>query len=206
MLKTLDIAPIHANTPQAKGRVERANQTLHDRLVKALRLEGFHAIEQANDFLPGFMEDYNRRFAVAPRHPEDARREVRYTPAEQEQIFCFQYQRKLSKTYLCSLTIPNTSSGMLAKATVSEERPFTVCLALDGTVTLLRKGRSLAFCTLRQSEAPNAIVDEKSVQWQVAQARQRQRQNPRWKPPVDHPWRNLRGKSANSGMSPRGHS
>ena len=83
--------------PQAKGRVERANQTLQDRLVKALRLEGFHAIEQANDFLPGFMEDYNRRFAVAPRYPEDARREVRHTPAEQEQIFCFQYQRKLSK-------------------------------------------------------------------------------------------------------------
>ena len=40
MLKTLDIQPIHANTPQAKGRVERANQTLQDRLVKELRLRG----------------------------------------------------------------------------------------------------------------------------------------------------------------------
>ncbi len=50
-LKTLDIEPIHANTPQAKGRVERANQTLQDRLVKELRLAGISDIEAANAFL-----------------------------------------------------------------------------------------------------------------------------------------------------------
>ena len=151
--------------PQAKGRVERANQTLQDRLVKALRLEGFHAIEQANDFLPGFMEDYNRRFAVAPRHPEDARCEVQHTPAEQEQIFCFQYQRKLSKNL--SMQFDNTEYQLrdVGKGYRLRGATVTVCLALDGTVTLLYKGRSLAFRTLRQSEAPIAIADEKSVQW-----------------------------------------
>ena len=55
-LKTLDIEPIHANTPQAKGRVERANQTLQDRLVKELRLAGISDIEAANAFLPTFMQ------------------------------------------------------------------------------------------------------------------------------------------------------
>jgi len=68
-LKTLDIAPIHANSPQAKGRVERANQTLQDRLVKELRLRGIDDIDAANDFLPAFMADYNARFAVAPQTP-----------------------------------------------------------------------------------------------------------------------------------------
>lgn len=52
--------PIHANTPQAKGRVERANQTLQDRLVKEMRLQGIDNIDDANTFLPRFIEDYNQ--------------------------------------------------------------------------------------------------------------------------------------------------
>ena len=65
--RTLDIEPIHANTPQAKGRVERANnQTLQDRLVKELRLAGTSDIDAANAFLPGFLSDYNLRFAIPP--------------------------------------------------------------------------------------------------------------------------------------------
>ena len=72
-LRTLDIEPIHANTPQAKGRVERANQTLQDRQVKELRLAGISDIDAANSFLPGFLSDYNLRFAVPHQNPTDAR-------------------------------------------------------------------------------------------------------------------------------------
>ena len=72
-LRTLDIEPIHANTPQAKGRVERASQTLQDRLVKELRLTGISDIDAANAFLPGFLSDYNLRFAVPHQNPTDAR-------------------------------------------------------------------------------------------------------------------------------------
>ena len=68
-LRTLDIEPIHANTPQPKGRVERANQTLQDRLVKELRLAGISDIDAANAFLPGFLSDYNQRFASPLRTP-----------------------------------------------------------------------------------------------------------------------------------------
>ena len=69
VLKTLDIQPIHANTPQAKGRVERANQTLQDRLVKELRLRGIDDIESANAFLPEFITDYNQRFSWPQKPP-----------------------------------------------------------------------------------------------------------------------------------------
>ena len=64
-LKTLDIEAIHAHSPQAKGRVERANRTLQDRLVKEMRLRGIDGMEAGNAYLPEFMADFNRRFAVA---------------------------------------------------------------------------------------------------------------------------------------------
>ena len=58
-MKALDIEIICANTPQGKGRVERANQTLQDRLVKELRLKGISSIQAANAYLPQFIADFN---------------------------------------------------------------------------------------------------------------------------------------------------
>jgi hypothetical protein len=54
----------------------RANQTLQDRLVKALRLKGISSIEEANKFLTSFIEKYNNRFADEPRSKEDIHRPV----------------------------------------------------------------------------------------------------------------------------------
>lgn len=70
----LNIGAICANSPQAKGRVERAFATLQDRLVKALRLAGLATIEAANTWLPGFLAEYNRRFARAPARSTDLHR------------------------------------------------------------------------------------------------------------------------------------
>src|SRR3954466_5667874 len=70
-LHELTIAIICANSPQAKGRVERAHKTLQDRLGKELRLAGIGTIEAANAFLPAFVADYNARFAKEPRLAED---------------------------------------------------------------------------------------------------------------------------------------
>jgi len=73
-MSELNIDVICANTPAAKGRVERAHQTLQDRLVKELRLRGICAMDDANRYLPEFMDDYNRRFARAARNDHDAHR------------------------------------------------------------------------------------------------------------------------------------
>jgi hypothetical protein len=62
-LHALNIDIICANSSQAKGRVERANGTLQDRLVKEMRLSGVDTIEAGNAFLPSFMEKYNARFS-----------------------------------------------------------------------------------------------------------------------------------------------
>lgn len=68
---------ILAHSPQAKGRVERRNGILQDRLVKALRLEGITDLARANDFLrEKFWPEFNGKFQVQPRSPADA-----HTPA-----------------------------------------------------------------------------------------------------------------------------
>ncbi len=68
----LGIESIAAQSPQAKGRIERLWGTLQDRLTKELRLAGCTTLEQANAFLPGFIERYNVRFAKEPQDPHSA--------------------------------------------------------------------------------------------------------------------------------------
>jgi transposase len=75
----LNIDILCANSPQAKGRVERAHQTLQDRLTKELRLRGISSIDAANAFAPWFVGDYNRRFSHAPCSSHDAHRPLRPT-------------------------------------------------------------------------------------------------------------------------------
>lgn len=71
-LAELGIEGICSNSPQAKGRVERANGVLQDRLVKLMRLAGIASWEAGNAFLPEFLVDYNGRLARPARQPEDA--------------------------------------------------------------------------------------------------------------------------------------
>ena len=76
-LHALNIDILCANSPEAKGRVERAHQTLQDRLVKELRLAGIADREAANAFLPGFMARYNAKFAKpAAQEGADAHRSL----------------------------------------------------------------------------------------------------------------------------------
>ncbi len=68
-LNSLKIDLICAHSSQAKGRVERANQTLQDRLIKEMRLHNICSIEEANAFLPEFILAYNEKFGCEPAHP-----------------------------------------------------------------------------------------------------------------------------------------
>lgn len=74
ILKELDIELICAHSPQAKGRIERSNGVLQDRLIKEMRLEGINTIEEANAFLPKFLEKHNKHFKKEAANAEDAHR------------------------------------------------------------------------------------------------------------------------------------
>jgi hypothetical protein len=87
-LNELNIQILCANSSQAKDRVERANRTLQDRLVKELRLAGIADINTANAFLPGFMACYNARFAKVPRRADNLHRRMNIEPDGLRDVFC----------------------------------------------------------------------------------------------------------------------
>lgn len=92
-LNELNIEILCANSSQAKGRVERANRTLQDRLVKELRLAGIADMEAGNAFLPGFMDRYNARFAKVPRRPDNLHRALNIEPDRLRDVLCLRDER-----------------------------------------------------------------------------------------------------------------
>jgi hypothetical protein len=90
-LQSLEIEPIYALSPQAKGRVERIWGTLQDRLVSELRLAGARTVEQANAVLEHYRLEHNRRFAVPPRDTAPAWRPVR-PGVDLDRICSFRYE------------------------------------------------------------------------------------------------------------------
>jgi hypothetical protein len=96
-LAELNVEIICANSSQAKGRVERANRTLQDRLVKELRLADISEIEAGNAFLPGFLVRFNERFAVEPLRPENLHRSLNLASSRLNEILCHREQRHVSE-------------------------------------------------------------------------------------------------------------
>jgi transposase len=92
-LEQLGVTFIAANSPQAKGRVERLWGVLQDRLTSELRLAKVADLDSANAVLRKFIADYNRRFARLPRENATAWRQA---PENLERICCFVHQRIVS--------------------------------------------------------------------------------------------------------------
>lgn len=188
-MKALDIEMIYANSPQAKGRIERANRTLQDRLVKELRLNKISTIKEANAFLPEFIEDYNRRFAVIPTDPTNAHRPL-LSEQNIDLIFTIQEFRHLSKnlTFQYKNTIYQIRTAReayaLRKAKVAlQERK-------DGSVEVFYKGNPLAFTTYNSQEKQGEVVDAKTLN-EVIDNLQKRHEEPmrRYKPTYNHPWK-----------------
>jgi len=92
-LAELNIEILCANSSQAKGRVERVNRTLQDRLVKELRLAGISDIEAANAFLPVFTTRFNQKFAKVPTRPDNLHRALNVAPDRLRDVLCKREQR-----------------------------------------------------------------------------------------------------------------
>jgi hypothetical protein len=120
-LGELEIELILANTPQAKGRVERFNQTAQDRLVKELRLAGASTMEQANAVLDkSFLPLFNRRFTVKPASRNNAHRPL-HPSMNLPAILSIQEKRRVSNDY----TIRRTTRSIR-----SCRRPCRACGAV----------------------------------------------------------------------------
>ena len=164
MLRELNIDSICVNTPQAKGRVERANSTLQDRLVKELRLAGIDKMEDANAFAPSYLADYNRRFGKRPASDVDAHRPLRETD-DLDYTFCWREQRKLSKNLVVHY---KRVMYLVDKTTANKQyarRKVDVHEWIDGTVEIWCDGVKLEYHVFddlpRVNEA--AIVENKRL-------------------------------------------
>ena len=184
-MQSLEIPILCANTPQAKGRVERANQTLQDRLVKELRLRGISSMQSGNAYLPELIADFNQRFAVPPRSLHDAHRPL--TALEDlSHILVWQEPRILSK----NLTLQfkkvvyqihtDRPTYALHNATVK------VCEDAAGQVTILYKAKPLEFTIFHKQAHQAEIVHSKGLDMAIPN------QPTPHKPGPNHPWRTHR--------------
>ena len=181
-MEQLGVELILANSPQAKGRVERMNGTLQDRLVKALRLAGISDIAKANEFLAKeFLSGLNRKFQVEPASQADAHGGV---PRELKEVLSWEEERVVQKdwTVVCKgqwyqLDRRHESLSLAGKKVI-------VRTLRDGAVQLERQGVKLRF--RRLSGRPRRVVEEPEVA-KVVEAPA--------KPAQGHPWRRalLRG-------------
>ena len=183
-MQELDIELICAHSPQAKGRVERRNGMLQDRLVKALRLAGIATLEAANRFVEE--EDWletDARFQVPAVRKADVHRRVP-RGVDLAMVLSFQEQRVVQADWTVAwrrrwfqLTASNQKLALVRQR-------VTLCEQLDGKIRVRYQGRELAWEELPERPKPTARPKPTKTRSGTAKAIK----GP-WKPAADHPWR-----------------
>ena len=193
-IETLNIEIICANSPQAKGRVERANGTLQDRLVKAMRLEGISTIAEANAFLPGYMARHNQRFAKAPFDPRDVHRPL----APHDDLKAEMVWRE-QRTVTQALTLHYNKALIILEPT-EISRPLAgkrvdVCEYPDGRLEIRHEEHVLPYRVFDKIRQVNqaAIVENKHLDAALAMAKLMQEQLPPRKRNNNEPCRRSQG-------------
>jgi len=179
-LKELGVKVIHANSPQAKGRVERLFKTLQDRLVKEMRLKGIKTLEGANEFLKEYLPVLNRKFNVVARGKGDMHSSLP-KGVDLDRILCIKTQRALRNDFTLVhdkkfyQVLDNTS----AKTVMVEER-------VNGTMRIYTRDRSLKYKQLL--EMPKKVEKIKMSELPFDLPRKKHI------PAADHPWRQYRNR------------
>ena len=187
-MEELGIEIICASTPQAKGRVERANRTLQDRLTKELRLLNISTPEKANLWLPGFMQDYNQRFATTPRSNLDF-----HAPLTEmdnlDHILCRKDTRTLSKnlTFQYNRTIFQIHIDRPAYA--MRNAKVTVLERPNQEIIVLYKNKPIHYGVYYQQHKQAEVVSSKSIDFALRNSLKAHT------PASDHPWRRYKPNS-----------
>lgn len=182
-MNELGIKIIFASSPQAKGRVERVNGTLQDRLVKELREQNISSIEEANAFLPTFVEKHNKKFAKPAANPFNA-----HLALDQEldlnRILCNKHDRAVSKNL--EVHFENEVYQIeKSKRTINLGRvKVQVLKTLDGQILIEYKKKLIPY--KKWSEMPckerKIPVEEIAKKWERSSKKG-------WNPPKNHPWK-----------------
>jgi transposase len=191
-LSSLGIKLILANSPQAKGRVERVNETLQDRLVKEMRLARISSMEEGNAFLPSYIEKHNKKFAKKPKSPINAH-QILESDFNLERILCLHYERKITKDLLVSF------KGITYQIIATQHKhrlggqKVLVLEKEGGEIELIHNDKSLIFKIYRDLPRENSPKKIKTTSKPYL--------IPNWSlprgghPGRNHPWRSLGKKS-----------
>ena len=167
VVERLDIALINALTPQAKGRVERANQTLQDRLIKEMRLRNISSMEDAQAFLPTFMVTWNDRFAVAPRDPVPAHRPWTQGEDALDLLLARREERVLSKALTFSYGGTKYCVNTAGAGTALRGVKVMVHHFANDRLRVIYKDRILALTAYGSYPVADAPADEKTLDARV---------------------------------------
>lgn len=170
-LKELGVEVLHANSPQAKGRIERLFGTLQDRLVKEMRLRGIKTLEEGNQFLEEYLPLYNRRFSVSPKGKDNLHRPL-VKGLDLDTILCRRTERALRNDF----TVAHNHKLYQIEETIQTSKVM-VQDRIDGSIRIYYKGRALRFKEIterpvRERKEPVVVPKKKP-----------------FTPPPSHPWR-----------------
>jgi len=189
-MQELEIPILCANTPQAKGRVERVNQTLQDRLVtpalaggarEEMRLRNISTMQQGNAYLPEFIADFNARFAVQPRSSLDAHRPV-LAHHDLDHILTWQELRTISKNLTVQFKNVVDQIQTDRPTYALHKAPVTVCEDADGSICILYKARPLSYTIFQKQKRQAEVVTAKQIDHVLIN------QSKAHKPALNHPW------------------
>ena len=181
-MNQLGVRVIHANSPQAKGRVEKMNGTLQRRLVKEMRLNKINTIEDVNKFLKEiFIPKFNRQFAVMPKKENDLHQKLSTgEKSNLDKILSIQSERVINNDYTVQFKTRYFQLTKTQPTTVYKKDKVTVEEYLNGEIKISFRNHYLTYLCL--PEKP-----KKAINVQLAALTTRQPTN--WKPPANHPWR-----------------
>ena len=176
-LRELDILPITANSPQAKGRIERLWKTLQTRLIKEMRYRKIKTVEEANNFLKDeFVPWFNKKFGVVPNCKADLHR---INNSNLEEVFSIKKERTIGNDYVVRYENNYYQLEQEQPLTVLKRSKVTVETRISGEVKIKQRGKYLNFFTL-----PGKPKREIEI---MVPALTRKKSD--WKPPANHPWK-----------------
>ncbi|KAB7784122.1 ISNCY family transposase [Methylorubrum populi] len=164
-LGELGIEIICANSSQAKGRVERVNRTLQDRLVKALRVAGISSIAEGNDFLLKFVHGFNDQFSVSPARSDDLHRPLNLPIDRLRDILAWREQRHVGYDLALSYRRKRIILDDCERARSAAGQYVDTYEFSDGRLDIRFKGLSLLYRSFDKDQrvTHTAIVENKRL-------------------------------------------
>ena len=189
-LQTLGINSILANSPQAKGRVERVNRTLQDRLIKEMRLLKINTIEEANEFVDKFMEIHNQKFSREPISMFDAHRPLE-TTVDLSRVLSPYEERTITKDAVFQFHNRFYKIIEASRETTLRSRKVEVRIGRAGNVRAFLGDEELKAIPIEEVLEPVVQAQKIPLQWKERAIH---------KPSSLHPWKRWRPKHRPYGL------